>query len=412
MSVGSRPMVIAGAGCAGLSLAVRLVEAEESRQIIVFDPRSGYHSDRTWCFWRLEEHPFESCVEHQWARWTLQHRGRRVVCSSQRHPYQCIPASAFYDSALETLAAAPNVELHLETPVRAVSGSPSGVQVETSKGILDAALCFDSRPPEPTDGTLLQHFEGWEIRSAKPVFDPSTAVLMDFRQAPLAQTAPSQRAWPPEAGKEDIFFLYLLPFSPTRALIEATFFSLTPQPAEVYERALRTYLQEVLAVDSYELLRTERGVLPMGDLRPTVDQSTIPGTASRHLSLGSAAGCIRPSTGYGFLGIQRQCARISDLVTSQLGEPQALVPPAIWSPRARWMDRVFLDFLKRHPAEAGEAFLRLFERAPSSSVVRFLGDRQSLRDTWQVIRAMPSGRFAAAGIRTLLGTGKERADAA
>jgi hypothetical protein len=53
---------------------------------------------------------------------------------------------------------------------------------------------------------LVQRFLGWEVEVDSPVFDPSILTLMDFR--------------PGDEGA--VCFMYVLPFSPTRALLEHT----------------------------------------------------------------------------------------------------------------------------------------------------------------------------------------------
>ena len=47
-------LLIAGAGCAGASAALELLEhGPASMRIAVVDPRGEFPRDRTWCFWRL-----------------------------------------------------------------------------------------------------------------------------------------------------------------------------------------------------------------------------------------------------------------------------------------------------------------------------------------------------------------------
>ena len=62
---------------------------------------------------------------------------------------------------------------------------------------------------------MLQHFVGWEVKAAAGAFDPTTAILMDFR---CDQT-------------QGMHFIYCLPFSDQEALIESTLFSPELAPA-------------------------------------------------------------------------------------------------------------------------------------------------------------------------------------
>src|SRR5690606_32000410 len=127
------------------------------------------------------------------------------------HPYEHIPADRFYALARAILGEFPEVELRLGCEVRAIHERGEHVEVSTSEGTIHAPLAFDSRPlppasPSADEVDLLQHFVGWEVEAEGPVFDPETPVLMDF--------AVEQA--------RGIHFMYVLPFSPTRALVETT----------------------------------------------------------------------------------------------------------------------------------------------------------------------------------------------
>ena len=83
--------------------------------------------------------------------------------------------------------------------------------------MLNARYAFDSRL-RPGDilqrrrcNYLKQHFLGWEVETANPVFDPQVVTLFDLRTP----------------QREGITFFYTLPFSCTRALVEYTLFPLT-----------------------------------------------------------------------------------------------------------------------------------------------------------------------------------------
>ncbi|MEC8552440.1 MAG: lycopene cyclase family protein, partial [Pseudomonadota bacterium] len=145
-------------------------------------------------------------------------------------------------------------------------------------------LVFDSRPPPVPDGMMLQHFLGLEVRSRRAIFDPDTAILMDFR---VDQS-------------RGMHFIYLLPFSATEALVESTLFTPSVCPADFYRREIATYLKSHFGLGSFETLRMERGVIPLGILPPR--DPSLPG-------IGGNGGAIRPSSGYAFPFIQKQIDR-------------------------------------------------------------------------------------------------------
>ena len=60
--------IIAGAGCAGLSLLYRMLQDPNLNQkkILVLDKAPKNNNDRTWCFWEKDDGIFEEIVIHEW----------------------------------------------------------------------------------------------------------------------------------------------------------------------------------------------------------------------------------------------------------------------------------------------------------------------------------------------------------
>ena len=136
---------------------------------------------------------------------------------------------------------------------------------------------------------LNQHFRGWEIETERPVFDPQSPTLFDFRT--------------PQDGH--MRFLYTLPFAENRALIEYHFSQPHLLQPEEYEAGLKTYLEEVLGLQQYDIKHVEAGVIPMSD-HPFPRR-----LGQRVMAIGTKGGRVKPSTGYAFLRIQRATRRRS-----------------------------------------------------------------------------------------------------
>ncbi|NJN46544.1 MAG: hypothetical protein HC808_08760 [Candidatus Competibacteraceae bacterium] len=308
-----------------------------------------------------------SAVSHAWNRWKVRHDGREIIRESHRYPYQHIPAEAFYNTALERLAAAPNVSLKLGVTAQVITAASDNAIVETDQGRLRARHVFDSRPPKLPSGGLLQHFVGWRVRTAKPVFSPATLTLMDF-------DVPQD---------EGIHFFYVLPYSPCEALVEATFISPQALPEGHYQTAIRAYLAERYQVTEFEVLEQERGVIPMSAASPRLCP------APRIYRIGTAGGLVKGSSGYGFLPIQRWTEQMVErLAIAELPEPPEPRPSLV-----RWFDRVFLSYLSHFPERAPAIFFRLFKRTDTQALVRFLSDQAAYGDYGAVIRAMPTLPF-------------------
>lgn len=378
MPLSRRPdhdVVILGGGLAGLSLAVRLARVPALR-VLVIEPRREYRRDRTWCYWRVHDHPFGDAVAARWTSWEVMRADGgdtlRSVQSSATLPYEMIPADRLYGAARAVLAAAPSVELWTDCRATAVKEEPDHVEVETERGPVRAPFVFDSRPPPAgAPGDLVQRFLGQEIRADRPVFDPGTVTLMDF-------------AVPPRPGV--VHFLYVLPTSPTTALVEDTW--LAPADAELpdYRTSIRDYLGARFGVREYEVEFEEQGAIPMS---PGLQAKAGSG---RVIAIGTAGGAIKPSSGYGFLAIQR----MADALGRDLAAGRRPRPFETRGPVMRWMDSVLLRALRDDPGEAPRLFASLFANCPPEPLIRFLNDLGGPADTARVIAAMPKGPMMAA----------------
>jgi lycopene beta-cyclase len=381
-------VIIAGAGLSGLSLAVALLDAglPEDARILLVDPRETLSgADRTWCFFDLVPHAFDSAITHRWSRWRARNGAAEVVRSAPGIAYCRIPGERFYELALERLVAAgQRIEFLLGVTVEHLDDRGDHVDVHTSAGVLRARLAMDSRPPSLTraaddgnDVNLLQHFRGRIVRSAEPVFEVDTATLMDF-----------------DVSQADgIHFIYVLPFDAHTALVESTFFTDRLLPEAVYEDAIDTWLARRLPGMVFETIANEGGVIPM---------TTAPFDAwpsPRIVRIGTAGGHVKPSSGYAFLAVQRFVSVFAPRVVSALRAGECAEPPAARSPRTTALDTIFLSYLRSRPERAPDTFYRLFERVPPAVLARFLSDTGTLADDLTVMRTSDTPQLALEAIR-------------
>ncbi len=375
-------IVIIGAGCAGLSLAVALGAARVPGRTLLLEPRTTYTRDRTWSFWNTEEHPFTSEISHSWHSWRVALGESAVTQRSRRYRYCSIAGDDFYRAALDRIERDPAQELERATTVLSVEPHASGLTaVETSRGRVLARQVFDSRPsPHAAGGSpaLVQRFVGWHLRTAAPCFDPQVVELMRF--------LPSDRP-----GR--VRFLYLLPYSAREALVEMTYLDAPGLPEPEYRRDLEGWLKE--NVREWTVLDSEHGSLPMQSGLPQLPRA--PGVSP----IGSRAGRIKPSSGYAFLRIQRHSRAIAGALLQ--GRP---IPACAESPLFGIMDAVFLRAVVHAPELASALFLRMFARAEPDALVRFLGEvsgpSEMLRVAWSLPKLPLVGaafRAAGSGVR-------------
>jgi lycopene beta-cyclase len=363
--------VILGAGCAGLSLAVRLSRksVRERGRIIIVEPRTELGGDRTWCSWRGEPHPFTRAITQSWDRWRVVTRGRTIERGSKSRPYEHVDSRIFSDDALAQVTSRDGTSVRLGVRVNQVHDEGSFVRVETNAGEMRAKLVWDARGGLPDerltkeDVRWVQHFVGWVVRTERNIFDPNVVTLMDFDV-------------PQDRGPH---FVYVLPYAPNEALVEDTCFSAAPWTESEYEEGITRWLEKARA-GAFEIVRRERGRIPMSTAE------LLPNSSSRIVSIGQKGGAAKPSTGYAFSFIQKQC----DFYAAHANRGDT-PPPLhdVHSKTARFFDRVFLAHLNKHKASAPEIFGALFERTPTESLIRFLTEEGNLRDHLAIMNSMP-----------------------
>ncbi|MFJ9078194.1 lycopene cyclase family protein [Streptomyces sp. NPDC102278] len=366
-------VTVVGAGAAGLSLAVGIAEpfpaGRRAPRVAVVEAPPGplRSSGRTWCYWESGVGPYDGLLAASWNRLRLYAPDGTVIdrpLGAMR--YKMLRSDRFEAAMVERLGRwGVEVRQMAVTSARDAGGGAvvHGHDASGAPSVIRSGLVFDSRPPgrlPPARTALLQHFQGWFVRTARPVFDPGAAILMDFR---LPQ---------PPGG---LAFGYVLPMSRYEALVEYTQFSRAALDRAGYEQALRHYCSVVLGLGDFTVQEREQGAIPMSD-------GVYPRRGGRRVFfIGAAGGATRPSTGYTFAAIQRQSRHLAAAVRS--GRSPARVP-AVHGRRARAMDAVLLRALDTGRVDGGAFFTHLFSAVPADRVLRFLDGATSPLEDFRI----------------------------
>lgn len=380
-------LVIFGGGCAGLSLSMALAtQGARCPRTLVIEPRTAYTNDRTWCYWTEAAAAVPCPAQHRWQTMRVARAGQSVLLDCGATPYQMVAAQDFYAAAQALIGGQANLALRLGTSVVGEPIRSGGVwHIRTSSGSVTARSVVDTRPPQlprRDAATLWQSFYGREIECSAAVFDPWSLDLMDFL----------------EPNAQDVRFVYVLPLTPTRALVELTVFSATPLAVAELSATLDAAVAQRVGGAAFATLRSEHGILPMGLNEPP---------SSMHPSLvkvGLMAGGARPSTGYAFQRIQRWAGECAQALVST-GQPVGHRPDP-WP--LRLMDQIFLDVLRAEPHRGGAIFFSLFSRADSARVIRFLSGDAGVVDSLAVVAAMPVLPFLGAALALARRHGRRR----
>ncbi|MGC6454837.1 MAG: lycopene cyclase family protein [Candidatus Puniceispirillaceae bacterium] len=364
-------VLVLGDGCAALSLAMRAGDLARHSLTLVRPQGAPTPVDHIWGFWDGPDMPpamaaARGLARASWDRWAIITADGGVVMQSAERRYFALHRQDW--------------TRHCEAAARQAG---VGFAAEADHNDAPAAAILDSRPPPVPDGMMLQHFIGLEVRSGRPVFDAGTAILMDFR---VDQS-------------RGMHFIYLLPFSATEALVESTLFTPERLDEGFYLDAIKGYLGAHYGLHDYEILRRERGVIPLGRL-------------SRHdpdiAGIGGNGGAIRPSSGYAFVFIQKQI----DRAVAEAGEGGALRFRTPHKPVDLWMDAVLLSVLRHWPERAPALFLRMGRALNGDEFARFLSGEAGWSLRLKVIMAMPKWPFLRGLMKLMAGGSPYRATGA
>ncbi|NXY94037.1 lycopene cyclase [Streptomyces sp. BR123] len=379
-------VALVGAGAAGLSLALRLARppagaARLETVLFAAPPGPARAAPRTWCFWEPGGGPYDEALAASWQLLRVRGvDGTAVTSAIAPLRYKMLRSDALEELTGREIAAGGRVS-RVEAAVHRITPTPDGSLVEARRAdggriAVRARWVFDSRPADrlpPARTTLLQHFRGWFIRTARPVFDPCAVELMDFRTPQPAR---------------GLSFGYVLPLGSCEALVEYTEFSRRVLGRAEYDRALGHYAERVLGIDAYEVTAFEQGVIPMTDA--DFARQSAPGV----FRIGACAGATRPSTGYTFSGVQRQ----TGAVAAALHSGRHPLPPRPYSARARLMDAVLLHALDSGRVDGPAFFTRLFGRVPAPRLLRFLDGRTSLPEDIGIGAHVPVAAMLASAV--------------
>jgi len=377
-------LIIAGAGCAGLSLLMQLQDQgyTKTKKILVLDRAPKQGNDRTWCFWEEGQGIFEELVVQSWEEvmfYGPETRPWEGNLKLKPYRYKMIRSEGFYRHCMERLRKDPAVTV-LYAPITEINNLPEGGASVMAGGNTYRAqyVCSSILPEEPVLGAeehyLLQHFKGWVVETPHPVFDPSKATLMDFRVS----------------QKEGTTFVYVLPLSPHKALVEYTLFTENLLEQEQYEEALRQYMKQFLGMPAgaYRIAEEEYGVIPMTNHRFRAVDGAI-------VYIGTAGGQTKASSGYTFHFIQKHSQKLAAVLCAG-GDPKEADQ---FSARHHFYDSVLLRILRYRICEGGEIFTKLFQRGSAPVVFRFLNNESHFVQDLDVMRRLPILPFSKAALQ-------------
>ncbi|WP_255724008.1 lycopene cyclase family protein [Terrimonas ginsenosidimutans] len=372
--------VIAGAGCAGLSLLLRMLKSGKftDKKILLIDKDQVKTNDRTWCFWEQEPGFFEQLVYREWSHLDFFGEGFTATLDVSPYQYKMIRGVDFYAYCFSEIARHPQVEkLFGEVKGLARRNGKVILHIDDREMDLGDPVVFNSLLKEKRskkDIVLLQHFKGWVIETETPFFDPGKATLMDFRIDQRHGTS----------------FVYVLPFTEHAALVEYTLFTPALLKDEQYDEGLKSYINEYLGISTFLVKEQEFGIIPMSNRIHHFYKDGI-------YNIGTAGGQTKASTGYTFRFIQKQSDQIVQALINERPLSSIPKPPS----RFRFYDNTLLHILYHDQLPGKQIFSTLFRRNDPRRVLRFLDNESTLADELKITSSLPTWPFLKAAAKTI-----------
>ncbi|MBP0614837.1 lycopene beta-cyclase CrtY [Jiella mangrovi] len=372
-------IALVGGGLANGLIACRLAELRPELKIGVFEAGPAVGGNHTWSFHEgdltAQEHAWlQPFVTYSWSDNEVRFPNRRKRLGTG---YRSVASERFRERLEQRLGGS----IRCNAPVRAVS--PTSLVLDDGTAIATGAV-VDGRGHAANSHMRLgfQKFLGQEIEMAAPhgVVRP---VIMD--------------ATVPQA--DGYRFVYLLPLTETRLLIEDTYYA---DGADLDRARLAASIGQYMSEHGWEaraIVREEEGILPIaidGDIDAFWDDKA--GVAAS----GLAAGLFHPTTGYSLPDAVKLADRLAALPDHSAA---ALYAETRRHSVETWKARGFFRMLNRLLYFAGDAseryrILEHFYRLDAPLVARFYAARLRTRDKLRILTGKPPVPFGNA-IRVL-----------
>jgi lycopene beta-cyclase len=368
-------------GCAGLSLAIQLKRSSiKFERVLLIDRDLKNKNDRTWCFWTKEQNNwFDGIVYKKWDYFEFKTNSIEKKFALAPYQYMMVRGIDFYEACLTELRSDPRFEI-VTASIESIRSESDTAVIETSEGLYTASYVFNSairvHAKKEKHTNYVQHFKGLLIETNDDRFDEACPVFMDFSVQ----------------QKNDCRFVYIIPYSKRKALIEYTGFSKQAVSDEEYDAELVDYIENKLQIKHYKTDEIERGEIPMAE------SEFVNPFGNKVINIGTAGGFSKASTGYTFYFIQHKCAAI----IKQLELALTAIEPINSEKRFVYYDRILLDVIDQKKIAAKDVFEALFTNNKITTLLAFLNEESSLVEDLKIMNSVPKLHFVPSAFKKLI----------
>ncbi|WP_040279907.1 lycopene cyclase family protein [Psychroserpens damuponensis] len=371
--------IIIGNGLAGLQLALKLTSETcfDQKTIALIDPSDKSENDKTWSFWDEKPSAWHGITYKSWSKATIITNKRTTNLNLKPYTYKTIRAIDFYTQAKAQLNQKETVTFILENVTSVIE--KNDVIVTTNKATYTASHVFDSRIPKDFTSendnsiSIIQHFKGWVIKTESDVFDDNEITMMDYRLKDGNQTT----------------FTYVLPFSKREALVEFTYFTANTVEQSTYDTFIKSYIKEYLNINSYSIIETEAGQIPM------TNYNFSKCNTSKITKIGTGGGWVKGSTGYSFKHTEKKVALIIENLKANKIPSQQL-----FRRKYKFYDTIFLKVLKDDNHKGEWIFENFYSKNSVQTMFRFLDEESSFKEELSIMLSLFSWTFIKAFFKT------------
>lgn len=373
-------IIICGGGMAGLSLAYRLSISTElqSKKILIIDKEPKIKNDRTWAFWEKGVNTFEPIIAKKWdSVYFINQQKQKNKLDLNGYQYKLIRGIDFYNFVYSEIGNRENIHFYYDE-LHSINDLGEFVEVTTSTKRFKSKFVFDSTYKldlqNAKNHNVLQHFKGLVVETESEVFDAETPVMMDFS---ITQK------------NQECRFMYLLPFSKSKALLEFTLFSEQLLSDEEYMSELNDFIKDQLKIQNFKILEEEFGVIPMSDV------GTQEKISKNIIRIGTSGGYTNPATGYTFSFTQK---KISQIIKDLELHNRVNDSKSIWQKRHHLYASILLNVITEKRCLIADVFNDLYAKNPPSLIFKFLDNETTFLEELKIMSTTPIKHFAQAAI--------------
>ena len=347
---------IIGLGPSGLAVN-KIIYGNTKDEIIAFENSDISNRDNFFGFWLTDwMKPFETIIEKKWNEWIIGDAKTHIIHTSNNKPYCVISFKTWRNYCLDTKN---NLKLEKKQVQEYFPFKNYFKIITADKKEFYAEKIYDSRSVKEKNGELTQNFFGINIETADHTFDEKKLTLMHFTQE-----------------SDILHFIYILPFSHNRALVESTVFSKNVLDEIWFREKINDYLK-MNNINKFKEHGREKGVIPMFfcDVAKPLNNNIV--------NIGIRGGACKPSTGYAFSFLIKQIQLLNKSNKNHVTVHKFI---------ERKMDKIFINFLKNNK-ETGKSFIKLASNLNGDEFQSFMMGESNFVTKLKIIKTMPKMPF-------------------